>query len=332
MPQPSSRGPRTGSLRRTRIPTTCGSGETDAGLDVLLAQTPALGRGGRRSDHAARRTGGHALAADSRTGDPLMDAFDVLGPLPTGTTVLEASAGTGKTYTVGALVTRYVAEGEATLDEMLVITFGRVASQELRERVREQLVEAERALADPQQALAAGGLIAHLAEGRQGGGGAASQAPGRRAGRVRRRHDRDHPPVLPPRPAVAGSRRRLGLRRGARRVARRARRRGRRRPLPAALRTGRRRATVQPGDGTRAGARCGTRSPGHALPVRGAVRVGRGAGLLRPRGARRDRAPQATARHPVVRRPAEPPGGCAGGAGCTCARPDETTLEGRARR
>ena len=44
---------------------------------------------------------------------------------------------------------RYVAEGLATLDEMLVITFGRAASQELRERVREQLVEAERALADP---------------------------------------------------------------------------------------------------------------------------------------------------------------------------------------
>jgi exodeoxyribonuclease V beta subunit len=94
-----------------------------------------------------------------------MDAFDVLGPLPTGTTVLEASAGTGKTYTVGALVTRYVAEGEATLDEMLVITFGRVASQELRERVREQLVEAERALADPHQARAAGGLMGHLADG-----------------------------------------------------------------------------------------------------------------------------------------------------------------------
>ena len=70
--------------------------------------------------------------------------FDVLGPLPEGrsTTVLEASAGTGKTWTVGALVARYVAEGVATLDEMLVITFGRAASQELRERVREQLVEA----------------------------------------------------------------------------------------------------------------------------------------------------------------------------------------------
>ena len=68
---------------------------------------------------------------------------------PTGTTVLEASAGTGKTFAIGALVTRYVAEGVRPLDEMLVITFGRAASQELRERVREQLVEAERALADP---------------------------------------------------------------------------------------------------------------------------------------------------------------------------------------
>ncbi len=94
-----------------------------------------------------------------------MKPFDVLGPLPTGTTVLEASAGTGKTFTVGALVTRYVAEGIATLPEMLIITFGRAASQELRERVRAQLVEAERALADPAGARAVGGLITHLATG-----------------------------------------------------------------------------------------------------------------------------------------------------------------------
>lgn len=74
--------------------------------------------------------------------------FDICGPLPTGTTLLEASAGTGKTWTIGALVTRYVAEGVAPLERMLVVTFGRAASQELRERVRAQLVEAERALAD----------------------------------------------------------------------------------------------------------------------------------------------------------------------------------------
>ncbi len=79
-----------------------------------------------------------------------MEPFDIRGPLPTGTTVLEASAGTGKTWTIGALVARYVAEDVATLDQMLIVTFGRAASQELRERVRTQLVEAERALAgDP---------------------------------------------------------------------------------------------------------------------------------------------------------------------------------------
>ena len=75
------------------------------------------------------------------------DVFDISDPLPTGTTLLEASAGTGKTWTIGALVTRYVAEGVALLEQMLVVTFGRAASQELRERVRAQLVEAEHALA-----------------------------------------------------------------------------------------------------------------------------------------------------------------------------------------
>lgn len=48
--------------------------------------------------------------------------------------MLEASAGTGKTFALAGLVTRYVAEGHAKLDEMLLITFGRAASQELRER------------------------------------------------------------------------------------------------------------------------------------------------------------------------------------------------------
>src|SRR5437763_7489847 len=73
-----------------------------------------------------------------------MDRFDVLGPLPAdrSTTVLEASAGTGKTFTLAALVTRYIAEGAATLDQMLLITFSRAATQELRDRVRRHLVDA----------------------------------------------------------------------------------------------------------------------------------------------------------------------------------------------
>ena len=76
-------------------------------------------------------------------------AFDVCGELPTGTTVLEASAGTGKTFTIAALAARYVAEGHARLPELLLVTFGREATQELRERVRERLVSAERGLRDP---------------------------------------------------------------------------------------------------------------------------------------------------------------------------------------
>ena len=63
--------------------------------------------------------------------------------------MLEASAGTGKTWTIAALVTRYLVEGVATLEEMLVVTFTRAASQELRDRVRRQLDDAAAVLADP---------------------------------------------------------------------------------------------------------------------------------------------------------------------------------------
>ena len=49
-----------------------------------------------------------------------VDIADLRGPLPTGTTVLEASAGTGKTYTIAGLVARYVAEGVAQIDQLLV--------------------------------------------------------------------------------------------------------------------------------------------------------------------------------------------------------------------
>ena len=73
-------------------------------------------------------------------------AFDVTGPLPSGVTVLEASAGTGKTYTIAALAARYVAEG-VPLERLLLVTFTRMATGELRDRVRERLVTAEQGLA-----------------------------------------------------------------------------------------------------------------------------------------------------------------------------------------
>ena len=80
-----------------------------------------------------------------------MERFALCGPLPKPktTTVLEASAGTGKTFTLAGLVTRYVAEGVAALDQMLLITFSRSATQELRERIREALQDAVRAVENP---------------------------------------------------------------------------------------------------------------------------------------------------------------------------------------
>ncbi len=91
--------------------------------------------------------------------------FDLFGPLPTGTTVLEASAGTGKTFTIAALVARYVAEGSARLDELLVVTFGRAATQELRDRVRERLVTARDGLADAAAARTGDdAVLRHLAD------------------------------------------------------------------------------------------------------------------------------------------------------------------------
>ena len=76
-------------------------------------------------------------------------AFDLTGPLPTGTTVLQASAGTGKTFTIAGLVARYVAEGEARMDELLVVSFSRESTRELRGRVRERLVSARDGLHAP---------------------------------------------------------------------------------------------------------------------------------------------------------------------------------------
>ncbi len=91
------------------------------------------------------------LAADAASPAVTIPPFDLSAPLPVqrSTTVLEASAGTGKTFTLAGLVTRYIAEGVATLDQMLLITFSRAATQELRDRVRRQLVDATAAEENP---------------------------------------------------------------------------------------------------------------------------------------------------------------------------------------
>jgi len=57
-----------------------------------------------------------------------------------GTIAVEASAGTGKTWTIAALVVRLVLERGLSIREILVVTFTEAATAELRTRIRERLV------------------------------------------------------------------------------------------------------------------------------------------------------------------------------------------------
>ncbi|ATG88652.1 exodeoxyribonuclease V subunit beta [Methylomonas koyamae] len=77
-------------------------------------------------------------------------AFDAVGgALETGINLIEASAGTGKTYTIAMLVLRFVVERELDIKQLLVVTFTKAASEELKERIRARLAEARRILLNP---------------------------------------------------------------------------------------------------------------------------------------------------------------------------------------
>lgn len=67
------------------------------------------------------------------------------GPL-TGTNLIEASAGTGKTYAIAGLFVRLIIERGLSADQILVVTFTVAATEELRDRVRKRLREAHDAL------------------------------------------------------------------------------------------------------------------------------------------------------------------------------------------
>jgi exodeoxyribonuclease V beta subunit len=59
-----------------------------------------------------------------------------------GTAVVEASAGTGKTYTITSLFLRLLVESELEIDQILVVTYTRAATAELRDRIRKRLAAA----------------------------------------------------------------------------------------------------------------------------------------------------------------------------------------------
>ncbi len=55
--------------------------------------------------------------------------------------VIEASAGTGKTFTLEHLVFDKIVTGQADIEEMLVVTFTEKAASELRQRIRAKLLQ-----------------------------------------------------------------------------------------------------------------------------------------------------------------------------------------------
>ena len=61
---------------------------------------------------------------------------------PRGTSLIEASAGTGKTYTLTTLYVRMLVEYDLSPRDILVVTYTHAATAELRERVRGRIQEA----------------------------------------------------------------------------------------------------------------------------------------------------------------------------------------------
>lgn len=75
------------------------------------------------------------------------DHFDpVQTALLKGVNLIEASAGTGKTYAIAMLALRFIVELDIAIEKILVVTFTKAATEELKDRIRCRLAEARRAL------------------------------------------------------------------------------------------------------------------------------------------------------------------------------------------
>ena len=88
-----------------------------------------------------------------------LDPFGV--PLQ-GVNLVEAAAGTGKTWTITALYLRLLLEQDLPVARILVVTYTRAATGELRQRLRDALVAALEAFGDPE--ACADPMIAPLLE------------------------------------------------------------------------------------------------------------------------------------------------------------------------
>ena len=71
-----------------------------------------------------------------------LQRFDACTVPLSGVNLVEASAGTGKTYAITTLFVRLLLERDLEIDQVLVVTFTEAATAELRDRVRRRIREA----------------------------------------------------------------------------------------------------------------------------------------------------------------------------------------------
>jgi exodeoxyribonuclease V beta subunit len=76
-----------------------------------------------------------------------MTPFDPIHTPLRGVSLIEAAAGTGKTYTIEGLYIRLVLEKQLPVEQILVVTFTRAATAELRDRIYRRLAKARDAFA-----------------------------------------------------------------------------------------------------------------------------------------------------------------------------------------
>jgi exodeoxyribonuclease V beta subunit len=92
--------------------------------------------------------------------------LDLLKTPLEGTNLIEASAGTGKTYAITGLVLRLILESGVPIQQILVVTFTEAATSELKDRIRKRLREAADAFSENRTAdpFLQGLLARHLDE------------------------------------------------------------------------------------------------------------------------------------------------------------------------
>jgi len=73
--------------------------------------------------------------------------FDLVRSPLAGVNLIDASAGTGKTYTICGLVLRLLLEKNLAMEQILVVTYTEAATEDLRDRIRQQLRQALDAMA-----------------------------------------------------------------------------------------------------------------------------------------------------------------------------------------